>query len=151
MENTRCDSAQFVKEFRRKQRDRSNTPTRSVGSAGSYSRSSSASVGSGGNNIEMSQNIRKQLQRKVISTAQTEDGVNYKDPQARKVSAKRTDSTGRRKCWKKTDMSPFPAPTSPSAHSEDSLETNDDVMGFHQRMTKFHQPEPEPAPVSCKY
>ena len=94
--------------------------------------------------------MRKQIQRKVISTAMTEDGVNYKDPQVRHVSAKRADSSGRRKCWKKQEQSPFPAPTSPSAHSEDSLDESkvfDENAGFAQKITKFHQPEPEPEPV----
>lgn len=151
LDNSRCDSAQFVKEFRRKQRERSATPTRvgSVGSAGSYSRSTSGNSATTDRHVELSQSMRKQIQRKIISSAETEDGVNYKQPKARHVSAKRTDSTGRRKCWKNADTSPFPAPTSPSVHSEDSLEGfSDTTMGFQQRMTKFHEPEPEPEPVN---
>ena len=37
---------------------------------------------------------------------------------------------------------------SPSVHSEDSLEsTFDEQIGFQQKITKFHQPEPEPEPL----
>jgi hypothetical protein len=96
----------------------------------------------------LSQSMRKQIQKKVISTSRTEDGVNYKNPTVRHVDAKKSESAGsRRKTWKPSE-NPFPNP-SPSLNSEDSLENfSDDSLGFKQKMNKFHVPEPEPEPVS---
>ena len=46
----------------------------------------------------------RKIRLQIISNAVTDDGINYKDQPARHVSARRAESTGRRKCWKKSDQ-----------------------------------------------
>ena len=96
---------------------------------------------------------------KQISSHVTDDGVNYRTPECRKVSAKKTDSsTGRRKQWSKPAPNGYPFPSStPGTHrSEDSL--NPDTsrtlkmseydFGFQQRIVRFDEEPPKPPSVS---
>ncbi|CAG5103434.1 Oidioi.mRNA.OKI2018_I69.chr1.g769.t2.cds [Oikopleura dioica] len=90
--------------------------------------------------------MRKALQRKMISSHETVDGINFQAPKARHMSARK--GSGRRKCWK-TDSSPsLPPPATPSIHSEDSLENENEPTspGFQQKLTSFARPPPPPSP-----
>ena len=152
-------SEKFVKEMTKRERSASKTGTseRHVSSASSSTSRATTRI-----NVEAPGTPSTSRNKKLISSHHTEDGINYKGPEVKKVAAKKSENGGRRKQWSKsTGSNPFPTSSigSKSTVSDDSLDNPSSITGaatpkeygFQQTITRFDVEPPKPPSVSIKY